>query len=158
MQAAALLLFIQHELSDFCGVRGLGPHPHSRPVGLSAPGQPGAQNGPPPCSHHTSLPCSRKATLALPQKSPTPHGGPRHTQGWHHTDCTAARELAGSRGKSQARAAVETWQEGWTRAAEGEKVLAPTLSPLQLWRGPPSYSPSQGHMFLTRTSQHLFSP
>uniref|UniRef100_A0A8B9MPL2 Arginine vasopressin-induced protein 1 n=1 Tax=Accipiter nisus TaxID=211598 RepID=A0A8B9MPL2_9AVES len=117
-----------------------------------------------PCSHHTSHPCSRRAPLALPlpQQPPATQGGPRHRQGWHHAGCTAARKLAGSRGKSQARAAVETWQEGWTRAAEGERVLAPTLSPLQLGGAPTargaalSYSPSQSHLLFTRTSQHLF--
>uniref|UniRef100_A0A8D0EGQ5 Arginine vasopressin-induced protein 1 n=1 Tax=Strix occidentalis caurina TaxID=311401 RepID=A0A8D0EGQ5_STROC len=52
-------------------------------------------------------------------------GGPRHRQGWHDAGCTAARELAGSRDKSQARAAVETWQEGWTGAAERERASPP---------------------------------
>lgn len=165
MQAAALVPFYTTQAQQllFWGERGLAASPtHSRPARFSAPGQPGAHAGP-PCSHRTSHPCSRRApsALPLPWQPPAPRVGPRHRQRWHHAGCTAARDFAGSRGKSQARAAVETWQEGWTGAAEGERALAPTLGPLQLGGAPTgggalSYSPSQSRLLFTRTSQHLF--
>lgn len=112
--------FIQHKLSSFGGERGLAALPtHSRLPG-APPSTRAARSPcwPPLCSHHTSHPCSRRDPPALPRQPPAPRGGSRHRQGWHHAGCTAAREFAGSRGKSQATAAAETWQEGWTGAAE----------------------------------------
>jgi len=128
--------------------RGSLPHPptHSRPERLSAPGQPGAHAGPPPLPSHLP-PMQQKSPSSPSPADPTPAGGPAHRQGWHHAGCTAARELAGSRGKSQARAAMETWQEGWTGAAEGGEGASTHPWPLHLGEGALSYSPSQSACF-----------
>lgn len=112
--------FMRHKLSSFCsGERGAPCLVHSqqacRIVSTLLP--------------TCFLPTQQEPLWPFPDSPPATSMGPRHRQVCHHPGCTAARELATSRVKSQARAAVDTWQEGWTVAAEGT-LTHPRPSPV----------------------------